>query len=374
MRMKVVGVAAMALLASWSCGPKTPAAPVPAFSFTPELTIGGQDSGPASFGDVRGLAVGPAGVIYVLEAQQQEVRLFDSAGRFVRTLGRRGDGPGEFRGANGIALDRSGGLWVYDPVAHRITQFDSTGRLAGTRVFPTSSYGYLWEGGVDSAGSLYDIQYIRKDTATIQVLRRFNLGTGAADTLALPHCAPRMKYLKFGGDRGYMVMGVPFTGGQYVHFERNDVVWCADTRDVALHRYVPGDTVPTATYSVTVTPEPVTRAELDSVSRAIDSIRQKTGPGDFSRSDVPTAKPALLGLFGDDQGRTWAVARTAEGIRMITFSGEGRVLANSPWSWRFSGPQPEIHGGHLWAAVRDSLDVPEIVRLRINEGSSPSHL
>ena len=68
------------------------------------LAIGDNREGPTNFGRVRDVAVTPEGDVLVLDDDAQEVRVFDSAGRFVQRVGGLGDGPTEFRYANGIEL------------------------------------------------------------------------------------------------------------------------------------------------------------------------------------------------------------------------------------------------------------------------------
>lgn len=68
------------------------------------LAIGDNRAGPTNFGLVRDVAVTPVGDVLVLDDDAQEVRVFDSAGRFVQRIGGLGDGPTEFRHANGIEL------------------------------------------------------------------------------------------------------------------------------------------------------------------------------------------------------------------------------------------------------------------------------
>lgn len=77
------------------------------------LRIGATDTdGPDAFGSVVDVAVSRAGDVFVLDDQAQEVRIFDSNGRFVQSLGGLGDGPTEFRYANGITLLQDGKLVV----------------------------------------------------------------------------------------------------------------------------------------------------------------------------------------------------------------------------------------------------------------------
>ncbi|MBI2504928.1 MAG: 6-bladed beta-propeller [Candidatus Latescibacteria bacterium] len=87
---------------------------------------------PLSFG------VGPDGRVYVLDAGNGRIVVFDQKGRYVTQWGRRGDGPGEFdfgRGDNSgylngdldyagsLAVDSQGYIYVADEVNKRIQKF-----------------------------------------------------------------------------------------------------------------------------------------------------------------------------------------------------------------------------------------------------------
>ena len=65
----------------------------------PDLRIGTLDEGPASFADIRGVAVGEGGSVWVLDFKTQEIRAFDAKGKFIRLIARSGSGPGEIRRA-----------------------------------------------------------------------------------------------------------------------------------------------------------------------------------------------------------------------------------------------------------------------------------
>lgn len=85
-------------------------------TMVPEISIGELD-GPDEllFGRIRSIAVDDDHGVYVFDDQAQEVRVFDSAGRYVETLGGRGRGPGEFSRAEAIAMLPDGRLVVRDP-------------------------------------------------------------------------------------------------------------------------------------------------------------------------------------------------------------------------------------------------------------------
>lgn len=107
----------------------------PEFRLQRVLSIGG-DMAPAdaAFMSIGGLAVAPSGHIFVLDAGDRSIRVFDSAGRFVRRFGRQGGGPGEFQSPVGIWVDSLVG--VSDMTQHRMTWFTLHGRHVRTESTP----------------------------------------------------------------------------------------------------------------------------------------------------------------------------------------------------------------------------------------------
>ena len=81
-----------------------------------EIGTAGMDpserSDPSVFGSLADVAVDTAGLVYVLDDQAQEVRVFDFLGRFVHGFGGYGDGPSELRHAIGIELLDDGRVLV----------------------------------------------------------------------------------------------------------------------------------------------------------------------------------------------------------------------------------------------------------------------
>src|SRR5688572_18203972 len=75
----------------------------------------GQAEGPEeySFAAVADIAVGSQGQMYVWDGALTLLRLYDSAGTYVRTISRKGQGPGEHERSNGIALTSDGRLLLW---------------------------------------------------------------------------------------------------------------------------------------------------------------------------------------------------------------------------------------------------------------------
>jgi len=93
----------------------------------PSLRIGQEAEGPYQFGALWTGLLLEDGRVVVAEGLAQELRVFDSAGRHLKTLGGRGSGPGEFRSL----------VNVFDYGDDSIAAFDQ--RLYRTTVFSLSS-------------------------------------------------------------------------------------------------------------------------------------------------------------------------------------------------------------------------------------------
>jgi hypothetical protein len=78
---------------------------------------------------------GPDSLTYIGDRIYNDIRVFDSRGRFVRNIGRSGSGPGEFRGIGDFGWV-SDTLWVRDAVLGRYTFFAPTGAVLRVVPFP----------------------------------------------------------------------------------------------------------------------------------------------------------------------------------------------------------------------------------------------
>lgn len=96
-----------------------------------EFRIGSVD-GPveSQFGLIHCVAVLRDGSVAVFDGSVPALRLFDSAGRHVRTLGRDGAGPGEYRNqCLGLAVHPDGALMLYDPRNARLNRYAPDGSI-----------------------------------------------------------------------------------------------------------------------------------------------------------------------------------------------------------------------------------------------------
>lgn len=106
------------------------------WTFTPTLTLGGEDEGPESFFNIGPTAVAAdtRGNLYIMDRGNHRVVIFDDAGNHLRTLGRKGGGPGEFQmWPQGIAIASNGTINVYDVGKQGLVRFAPDGTPLQTR-------------------------------------------------------------------------------------------------------------------------------------------------------------------------------------------------------------------------------------------------
>lgn len=96
----------------------------------PTVVIGvAQGPGPSTFHDIRGVVRAGPDVIVVADGGSKQIRVFSSAGEFLRSFGRDGDGPREFRAIAWLELCGGTAIVAYDSRRHRVTKWGTDGTL-----------------------------------------------------------------------------------------------------------------------------------------------------------------------------------------------------------------------------------------------------
>ena len=75
------------------------------------------------------LALDSKGQIYVSDTGGYHVQVYDSNGKYVRSVGEMGDGQGQFARVKGIAVDRNSRLYAVDAMSKVVQIFDEKGDL-----------------------------------------------------------------------------------------------------------------------------------------------------------------------------------------------------------------------------------------------------
>jgi len=88
-------------------------------------TWGSAGSGPGQFNGPQGLAIDPAGNVYVADSDNNRIQKFTSNGNYLNKWGIAASGPGQFNSPSDVAIDSAGNIYVADTSNHRIQKFNS---------------------------------------------------------------------------------------------------------------------------------------------------------------------------------------------------------------------------------------------------------
>ena len=86
--------------------------------------IGQKGDGAGDFSLPKGVAFDGEGHIYVVDAQFENVQVFDTSGRLLLAFGEEGNGRGAFSLPAGVAIDEGDRVWVADSGNRRVCVFD----------------------------------------------------------------------------------------------------------------------------------------------------------------------------------------------------------------------------------------------------------
>jgi hypothetical protein len=346
---------------------------------TVDLTIGVAEGDPnLIFGDIRGVEAGSDGTIYILDYLASEVRAFDAAGRYLRTLTSKGAGPGELMEANGMLLVGDTALWIQDHGQWMMIAVDLTGEELTRFRMPVLEYGYVWNGTLDTRGRLWNSvthsdeprenpprEGLHEGHARAY-LKSYDPRTDVSDSISLGELSYRMVIAR-NTRGGYTYRGVPHTPETITIVDPAGGFWQAgglDYRIARLDRH--GDT--TMIIEVGSPPVAVTDRERQ---RYVEQVAEES-PGDRRVAEqiaalMPAHQPAIARLVMDDAGRLWAGRTATEGAASTydLFRPDGEYVGAVAFGFHPAPSIPiRVRHGRVYAVVRDSLDIPSVVRTR----------
>ncbi len=99
-------------------------------TFVEELSIGGENQeGDIILFQPLWYVVDDNKNIYISEWQDQVIKVFDSDGKYIKTIGAKGSGPGEFQRMSSLTFTNDGKLVATDDRTMRTSFFDSSGKF-----------------------------------------------------------------------------------------------------------------------------------------------------------------------------------------------------------------------------------------------------
>ena len=245
-----------------------PVSPEQRVSLVEELRIGSLLDGDEAehFSQISGVEIGVDGEIYALSGRDNDVRVFSSAGNFLRSWGRRGEGPGDFHGPNDLAVARDT-IAITD--GDRVHFFDLAGEFLNS----------VWPGGQPSQYSvatvfatdigwvvglgLRRVPNVRREPTYPQEVRYLDAASGAmGEAIITYESAPDMVQLSSGA-----AVSPAFARSVDHGVDRRGNFYLSHGMDYEVSVYST-DGVLTRTVRMDVEPVPVTDDMLEEVRRA----------------------------------------------------------------------------------------------------------
>ena len=149
-----------------------------------------------AFGSIGQLVVDKRERLYVYDSKYNQIRAYDTAGKFAHNIGRTGGGPGEYQSVWGMALASDSTIVIVDANAARITQYRADGKLLNNFLEPRATWGQNGTFIVDNDGLIYlkvpgptkRTGEMESETQTLQSMRLLRVRSNGkyADSLFLP--------------------------------------------------------------------------------------------------------------------------------------------------------------------------------------------
>ena len=364
---------------------------LPQLTLTEELRIGSVDDPDAGFSQIGGVTIGPDGSLYVIEQQDNEVRVYDAQGTLVRRFGRQGEGPGEFLFPSqlGVVGDT---LWVTDLRLQRLSLFTTSGEFLKSFSPPPTPLtlasninAMLTVGGLRSDGTLgsgWSVAIPRdppQDTVMIPIVRMDTTGA-IIDTIRLqPWAFPARQTIDLGG-RPLPVPGETSPMPLYVDAAddgvfvvHREVASNADEGTIRVERFdVDGDTQ--WVRELRYRPRPYNDAVIDSMISRYRGMYQMMGVDlDAAQARVreamklPPFQPPISAAYSGQDGTLW-LRREDDGgpmWRWVVLGADGAPLGALTLPRNALVRWPDAR--KPWFSEADDMDVPWLVRYGVRQ-------
>ena len=358
-----------------------------------EISIGVLDGEPQyQFGNIRAIAVGADGRMYVLDGHGPVLRMYAADGTWVQNVGREGEGPGEYKQPDsGLAMRPDGKLLLRDPGNGRISIYDS-GVYEGS--WPLT-------GGLNTSSPMV----VTRDGATLTLVIK-NLGTsvmewqrglaryhldGTTDTLDIPDLGYEEAIISGESEGSSSTNNVPYTPEQQYTYSPLGYFITGISEDYSfklLH-----EDGPVIEIGRDYEPVPVMADEASIQRRQITQNFRDNFPGwSWNGPPIPDIKPPYSDLLTSEGGRIWvrvhaesqrylsAEDQRAEETRLErpvnpyrepivfeVFEPTGEYLGRVETPPGFTVyPRPIIRDMTVWGVIRDELDVARLHRFRVD--------
>ncbi len=106
---------------------------------------GDHGEGEEQFNRPMGIERGPDGLLYIVDAANHRIKVYNEEGKRIRIMGKNGKGPGEFDFPYDLDIDAQGNLYIAEFANHRIQKLSPEGKPLGVWGSLGSKAGQLCE-------------------------------------------------------------------------------------------------------------------------------------------------------------------------------------------------------------------------------------
>jgi len=342
--------------------------------------ITGEPETPSELLDPQSLALDDWGRVFVADQKPATIKVYDAAGRFIRTIGNEGEGPGEFR--TGFVAVHDGQVVVHDPRLARTSVWDTAGTFVRSWV---SSCCYWSDIHVDRHGTIYIRALIQPAPGELftgsRAYTRWSLAGALIDTLWLPGVPPEEKSWLVtttvgGRTLTHMSLVVPLTPRLLDGFNPAGgflVGQSSRYQIVVAPRGVDSAGVFGRTWTGTPVPAERKRHLVDGLVKGMAAeygeanLRQI-----FKLEDIPDQAPAFIALHVDREGNRWVRMDPGQDSTQAVFDifrEDGVYLGATTIS-----PAPPIYGRLVFGrdqvvvARENTEGLPVVARYRVVKG------
>ena len=329
------------------------------FSFEKQLAIGGEEeSEDYIFERLIDFTVDEKGNIYLLDFSACSVFIFNSEGKYLRTVGRKGQGPGDLMRPMAVRVDRDGKIFVQDDLNFRISIFKPNGKF-------DHSFKYRQVAGenleIDLSGNVllnHSLFGLPKGQTIPPIVTVYNLKGNIEKQFGKPllilekdgYGRPYYAYNGFSKQKDSTLI-VHFSYTYLVHFYKNGALYKVIERDTPIF----------------------TKPEV------IETIfKATTGEGGkvksvAQRSDIRKILPLPDGRFAAvifDSGKNFK-EKTVGGMDIFTFldlfNSDGKFLKSYPWDWQKYGLLEHVdREGYFYTNRGDSEMIPGVTKWKVS--------
>ena len=173
--------------------PKEPLYKTPVLELKEDLSIGGPEAqGEYALDRARSFIVDDAGTIYVLELLAAHIKVFDAAGKYVRTISRKGQGPGELEYPMTLSFNRTKGELAVQLQSRGIVFFKTdgtflrhlalSGTLGGRARLDSRGQIYILDIVIAGSESKYATRKLAPDGSLLATISETPTPTGPGNT------------------------------------------------------------------------------------------------------------------------------------------------------------------------------------------------